>query len=740
QASHADLVRAQTVAGVGSWRLDIRNNVLLWSDEEYRIFGVTPGTPMTYEGFLACVHPDERATVDREFKAALRGQPYDIEHRILVNGEVRWVRDKADLEFGEDHELIGGIGVSVDITDRKLREEELRRTQERLELAMRGAELGMWDWDITSGQVFFNPRWAEMRGYHHEELQGHVNTWTSGIHPEDRPRVERVLEEHFRGERADYETEHRVRTKSGEWLWILDRGKVFARNERGEPLRMAGTELDITARKRAEEELRLAEAKAAGIVSIAADAIISVDKDQRITLFNEGAEKIFGYSKAEVVGAPLDVLIPERFRAIHKQHVEKFATGEDVSRRMGDSRGTAIFGLRKNGNEFPADAAISKLEVGGERILTVVLRDVAEQKRLEREQRFLAEVGPLLAMTLGYEETLGMIAQLAVRDLADLCVVDIVENGVIRRLKVLAREPAQAWIAEALMRSPFDRGRPHIVGPVAETNKPLLIERVTPDDIASWAQNEERLRALRGLDPTSVLAVPLLAGDRLLGVVALLSSKRPYGPADLQLAEELAYRAALSLENARLYREAQRAVQARDDVLGVVAHDLRNPLNSIVMQASLIRRRTDEPERIAKSADAIERAANRMNRLIQDLLDVVRMEAGRLSLRRDRQNTGQVVSEAIEAQKPLAESTSMALRVDLREDLPDIWVDRDRLLQILENLVGNALKFTEPGGSVIVGAAPQEGCVLFWIADTGIGVAPKDIPHLFDRFWQARKT
>jgi signal transduction histidine kinase len=99
-----------------------------------------------------------------------------------------------------------------------------------------------------------------------------------------------------------------------------------------------------------------------------------------------------------------------------------------------------------------------------------------------------------------------------------------------------------------------------------------------------------------------------------------------------------------------------------------------------------------------------------------------------------------VVSEAIEAQKPLAASTSLALRVELPADLPDIWVDRDRLLQIFENLVGNALKFTQPGGSVTVGALPREDCVLFWVADTGIGVATKDIPHLFDRFWQAQRT
>ena len=134
-------------------------------------------------------------------------------------------------------------------------------------------------------------------------------------------RVQKALTDYFHGLVPEYEAEFRALTKSGDWIWILDRGKVFTRDEKGQPHRMVGTELDITERKRLEEDLRLSEAKSSGIVSISADAIISIDENQRITLFNEGAEKIFGYSKAEAIGASLHILIPERFRAIHREHV-----------------------------------------------------------------------------------------------------------------------------------------------------------------------------------------------------------------------------------------------------------------------------------------------------------------------------------------------------------------------------------------------------------------------------------
>jgi PAS domain S-box-containing protein len=743
RTSHADLVRAQSVADVGSWRLDVRHNILQWSDEEYRIFGVTPGTPMTYEAFLACIHPDDRAYVDRAWTAALRGQPYDIEHRILVEGSVRWVREKADLEFDENHALVGGMGVTLHITDRKRREEELRQSQERLELALRGADLGLWDWNVASGEVVFNRRWAEMRGYRLEEVRGHVDSWTSGVHPEDWQRVQHALDEHFQGRRAEYEAEHRVRTKSGQWIWILDRGKVSARNERGEPIRMLGTELDITARKQSEEALRLSEARAAGIVSISADAIISIDDQQRITLFNEGAERIFGYTKKEALGAPLEILVPERFRARHRRHVERFANGEVSSRRMGE-RVMEIVGLRKSGEEFPADASISKLKVDGMRILTVALRDVTEQKRHEEEQRFLSEVGSVLASTLDLQATLTSIGQLATRAFADVCIVYLVEEGgEVRRLTAVSRERDQDGLCDALARMPFDRSQAHEIWSELDANRPVLMEHVSPEKVTALAQSEEHLRVLRALDPKSIIMAPLFAHGKLVGAMALISSApaRAYSSADVRLAEQIAQRAAYAIDNAQLYAASRRAIQTRDSVLGIVAHDLRNPLGTILMQAALLRRPGAElAHRCMRSADAIERSGKRMNRIIEDLLDVTRMEEGRLTVEKARVSARQALSDSVEAQEPLATAAALQLELEVAPDLPEVWADRDRLLQILENLIGNAMKFTEAGGIVRVGAALRDGDVLFWVADTGAGISAENLPHIFDRFWQARKN
>ena len=216
---------------------------------------------------------------------------------------------------------------------------------------------------------------------------------------------------------------------------------------------------DISVRKRFELALRESEAKFSGIISISADAIISVDEDQRITIFNDGAERIFGYTKAEVVGAPLDLLLPARLRDQHRRHVEGFSAGQTTARQMGE-RNATIVGLRKSGEEFPAEAAISKLEVGGKRLLTVALRDITERKRIEMEQEVLAEAGAVLASSLNYKQTLKAIAQLVVSRVADLCAVDIVEGGEPVRLTVTPADPAKVSDLRATGDAPH-RSAPH---------------------------------------------------------------------------------------------------------------------------------------------------------------------------------------------------------------------------------------------------------------------------------------
>ena len=233
---------------------------------------------------------------------------------------------------------------------------------------------------------------------------------------------------------------------------------------------------------------------------------------------------------------------------------------------------------------------------------------------------------------------------------------------------------------------------------------------MTPEKLESLSQSEDHLRILRAIDPQSLMGLPLLVRGELLGVLVLISSNpsRTYKPEDLRMAEALAERAALAIENGRLYQTAVNATRLRDEVLGVVAHDLRNPLAAITMAATALRRKGPGGEgRNLKPVESIIRAAGRMNRLIGDLLDVSLIEAGQLGIERARVSTRQLLTDALDAQRPLTASASLEVRLELADDLPDVWGDQHRLFQVIENLIGNAIKFTPAGAASR--SAPRRG-------------------------------
>ena len=634
--------------------------------------------------------------------------------------------------------VLGFGTVTRDISEERSFRDLMQESEERFRLTIDEAPIGMALVALEGRFVRVNRRMCEIVGYSAEELE--TRTFQDITHPDDVEADAASAGRLARGEIPRYEVEKRYIRKDGSVVTIMLSASIL-RGDDGAPRYFIAQIQDITDRKRAEAALRFSEARFSGIVSISADAIISVDDEQRITLFNQGAQSIFGYAPAEVMGQSLDMLIPERLRARHHEEVARFAAGPVMARRMGQ-RPPQIMGRRKSGEEFPADAAISKLEVDGRTILTVALRDVTELRRAEREQKLLAEAGAVLSSSLDYERALSDVGQLVVRDLADWCIVDLLEpDGRPKRLFVASGDPAQAPLCREWETLPLDRARPHLVEHVLELKQPIVVERVARDGLDPFAQSAEHLRLIRALDARSFLAVPLVIHDQIFGALSLVSSRasRRYGADELRLAQALALRAALAVQNGRLYEQAIRATQSRDEVLGVVAHDLRNPLSLILMQSQLLRRAEGEHERRnRRPMELIERSARRMNRLIRDLLDVSAIEAKHLGLERSRVSTERLLIDAVETQRALAAAGSLALRTEIRMPLPEVWADPHRMQQVLENLIGNAAKFTPPGGEIVVGALPRDGEVMFWVADTGAGISAENVPHVFDRFWQVR--
>ncbi|HEX6558261.1 MAG TPA: ATP-binding protein [Longimicrobiales bacterium] len=499
---------------------------------------------------------------------------------------------------------------------------------------------------------------------------------------------------------------------------------------------------DVTDRERAEEARRVSEAKFAGIISIASDAIISIDADQVVQNFNRGAEEIFGYSAHEVLGKQLDVLLPMRFHHSHKGHVRSFGDSGVTARRMGERR--EISGRRKNGEEFPAEASISQMQVSGERIYTVVLRDVTERKRHEKTQKFLAEAGTALTASLDLNRTLDTLALLIVPELADWCVIFSREpdGGLVRVAMAHRDAELQKKLREAGLNLPARRDQ-HPVHTVLDTGQPLLIPRITEPQLLTMSENLSHEAMVRQIGAQSAMLVPMSARGETTGAIAFFTSDsaRTYDHEDLALAQEVGRRAGLAIDNARLYRAARAAIQARDDVLAVVSHDLGNPLSAIRIGTTLLLSSVPPEEKQAgawKHIVGIRNSAEQMERLIKDLLEVKRIEAGQLSVERSRVAVPPLIAEAIELLTPIAEGKNIKLVPRLNGSVPAIYADRERMLQTFSNLVGNAVKFTPEGGEVHITAQVNGDDVVMSVRDTGIGISREDAAHVFDRYWQAQ--
>lgn len=502
----------------------------------------------------------------------------------------------------------------------------------------------------------------------------------------------------------------------------------------GAPERNAAAEERRLLRE-SEERLRLA-AEAAGFGTY--DYVFAT----RHQHWSPNMRRIFGVPDSAEVGGldgTLRLIHPDDRPAVEQARAASFASGGDglfeVEHRVIRDDGSVRWVLARGRTYFEGDGEDRRpLRASG----TIV--DITDRKQTELEQRLLAEIGEvLMAAGLGYDETLASIARVVLGGFADCCVVDVVEpHGDVRRLEVVHAEPAKAELADELRRALLDRRRPHLVA-LALRGDGVLIREVTPAFLASVAQGDDHLRLLCELEPRSIIAVPMLAGGQVLGALAFVSTRteRRYGDRDLQFARDVASRVALGLENARLYAVAKRAIEARDQVLSTVAHDLRSPLNNILLACELLQ---GSGAYQASTGEVIARAAKRMTRLIQDMLDVAKHEAGSLVMQPDRVSLTTVLAEAIDSERAAAASARLALHRVGGSELPSAMVDRDRLLQVFDNLIGNAIKFTRPGGAISVGGTPRPGEVMFWIADSGPGIPADSLARIFDRFWCASRA
>jgi PAS domain S-box-containing protein len=668
------------------------------------------------------------------------------------------VRLAEQLRLSEErfHLLVEGVRKQADESRRRLLQEEAsalearraqreeRRQREQLHVTLRSIGDAVIVTDRSGGVTFLNPVAVALTGWEPEDAAGQpLERVFHIVNEETRQPVENPVSKVLR--------EGVVVGLANHTVLIARDGREFPIDDSGAPIRdedgtIAGVVLvfrDATEARRAiEARLRLA-----AIVDSSDDAIISKNLDGTIDSWNKGAERLYGYTAEEVIGKPLSILVPPDHPDELPAIMERIKRGERVAHYE-------TVRVRNDGRRVEVSLTISPVKSAAGKIVgaSKIARDVTAQKRQEAALRFLADASKLLAEVLDVPSTLQRVAGLAVPHFADWCAVDLLgPGGSLRRMAVAHVDPAKVELAHELQRryAPDPNARLGVWN-VLRTGRSELLSEIPDALLAETAKDPDMLRILRELGLKSYMGVPLTVRGQTLGVLTFIGAEsgRRYEPADLRLAEDLAQRAAVAIENARLYGELKESDRRKDEFLAMLAHELRNPLAPIRNALQVMKMPGANGAAIEQARQMTERQVRHMVRLVDDLLDVSRIMRGKIELRKERVELAAVIASAVETAQPIVDAQGQELVVAVPPEPLWLVADPTRLAQVVANLLQNAAKFSERAGRIWLtverdggegGGRPAPSAVVH-VRDEGSGIRADLLPHVFDLFVQGDRS
>lgn len=679
------------------WTCDAQGEVMLDS-ASWRAFTGQTDEALCNRGWVNALHPDDRErTLKAWTEAVQEHRPYELEYRVRhISGEYRWTINRAVPIINEDGSIREWVGTYTDVTDRKRTEDALQEARRRLDATLIAGEVGTFAWDIQADRVFADASLIKLHGITEQDTQGATaEAYFQSIHPDDIPAVKKAIENTFVSGQF-YQAIYRINVATGEQhRYLHARGKVEMSDD-GTPLWLTGIVIDITALKTAEEELRQKEQQYRVLFNSIEEGFYVVEMifddagraiNYRYLEANASIARITGIHDA--AGKLATELVPEYEPAWRELFVNVLETGEP---------GHALV-------EAPwwskwLDFSVTRLGVRAENKLAVVVRDITERKRSEdalrsREERYRA-------------------------------LFDSIDEG-FYIIELIYDDSGNAIDYRFLEANPAAERHNGVRNPVGKT-----LREVVPSARIGWVKRYDD--ALQTGD-----AVRFSDYSPALGRWFDVSATRLGDASSRQVAilfNDVTERKRNEEKLHRLAAELRQANQRQSEFLATLAHELRNPLAPVRTGLDLIQAALEVTPPVARIHEMMDRQINHLVYLIDDLLDLARVNSGKIVLKKSRHLLGELVQEATETSMPTIEAKGHQLVTDIVDEA--IWVNADanRLRQMTGNLLTNAAKYTPQGGKIVLSVQKKGRQAIISVSDNGIGIAAEDIPRLFEMFSQ----
>ena len=452
------------------------------------------------------------------------------------------------------------------------------------------------------------------------------------------------------------------------------------------------------------------------------DAVVALDPAGIVLAWNGAAARAFGEIRR---GVPFRQTLPPAARDAIRAACE-----------APEGRAESVLVSSENGSEYGIRATALR-GTGGEVIgIAVVARDVTSARVEERRRQLVSDAVRVLASTLDVREALQRLTRLLVDELVDIAAADVVEGDDVNRFAAAGRTPRQDELMQRVLGATVSRNRHHPSLAAIFRGESVVRNDVEDSFYVASASSEEHLAILREMQPRAVATVPLRGGDKTIGAILVSRTQGRFSPEDVAVLEEIARQASTALHNIWSYRDAAEASRLKDEFLATLSHELRTPMTSILGWAQILRLEDTPAELVHEGLRSIELSARAQAQLIDDLLDLSRMQMGKVQFQPRQFSLTSVVRSAVDTVRPTAQARHVALILDTPSEVV-VSGDPDRMQQVIWNLLSNAVKFSDAGKEVRVSVTTDGVCAHVTVADQGRGIAPEFLPHVFDRFRQA---